>query len=224
MSMKRIGFQRKMSMKLEEAGLGMLADASTHAKCRESKPRAVAGVSELQRDGVFRGRASRGLRLDSGGSDRAGVWAAGQEGAWADPRLCREGDGEESVANDAADPELPGYGKGGCKSLSAAQVRRPIHRSGRSAAGGSGPGSRTVERAGNALHSTARVEAVWPAVLRATGGDLGSAPVQSASQRGIPQTRGGVRADASPGGLDRGAAAARPARATPATASPCRPR
>src|SRR5690242_6482855 len=100
MSMKRIGFQHKMSMKMEEADLGMRADASTHAECRESKPRADAGVSELQRDRVFRGRASRSLRLDRGGPDRAGVWAAGEEGAWTDPRLCRESDGEESVAND----------------------------------------------------------------------------------------------------------------------------
>src|SRR5437868_4223163 len=106
--------------------VGMRADASAHAECREFKPRADAGVSELQRNRIFRGRAGGDLRLDRAGFDRAGVWAAEEEGARANTGLCGEGDGDECVANDPADPRLPGYRKGGGESLPAAQVSQHL--------------------------------------------------------------------------------------------------
>src|SRR5437867_7569536 len=187
MSMKREWITMQDEHENGGGEVGMQADASAHAECRESKPRADAGVSELQRDRIFRRSASGSLRMDRAGLDCAGVWAPGKEGARADPRLCRESDGEEHFANDPADPELPGYRKGGGESLPAAQVRQHLHRGGRGAAGGGGSGTPTVERAGHVLHSAARVEAVWSDSVRAAGGDLGGASVQSAAQRGVPQ-------------------------------------
>ena len=64
-----------------EGGVGMLAYADTHGKCRESKSKEDPGVFGLQpRDRVYGGRARGDLRLGRAGAGSAGVWEAEEEG------------------------------------------------------------------------------------------------------------------------------------------------
>ena len=66
-----------------------------------------------------------------------------------------------SGADGAADPDVPGDGRGAAAAVPATRVHSQVHRCGHRAAGGSGPYPRTAERAGHALHSESRVPAVW---------------------------------------------------------------
>src|ERR1019366_5501418 len=117
-----------------------------------------------------------------------------------------QGDRLEPTPDHAVDPQVPRRRSGGSGDLPAAAFPGEIHESGRGAAGGSGPCAWLAERAGNGAHYAARTPTVRQGRVCASGGNLRGASVQSAGQRGVPQTGGEMGADASQCHQHRGAA------------------
>src|SRR5450759_2246669 len=78
-------------------------------------------------------------------------------------------------------------------------------------AGSGGSCPRAVERAGDVLHSAARVRAVWQGGICASGADLGVSSVQSAQRSAVPQAGRRIPAHAAHSGIHRGTPQAGPA-------------
>src|SRR2546428_6809735 len=106
-------------------------------------------------------KGSEGIEFT--GQSRAEVYRwterilARQEAARSDPQLCEQGNRAESAADHAADPELRGDRKSGGQAVPAAPVSEQVYRAGCGAAGRGGWGAPTLERAGDAAHSEARI-------------------------------------------------------------------
>src|SRR5260370_39757141 len=84
-----------------------------------------------------------------------GVLGAGQEATRSDPSLCREGDGTERAASNAADPEIPADRDSGAGAVPAATISGKVRGPGQHPVGGGGPGARMAKRAGHTTHSQA---------------------------------------------------------------------
>jgi hypothetical protein len=189
-------------------------DASRNAERREAERGSDPGVSRTQPGaGVHRSEPEGGVSLGAVGAGRPRVRRAREEGAWRDPRPDCESDGAEFGAGHAAGADVPGHGDGGAEAVPAAAFPAALYGGGHCDAGRGGPGTRRVERAGDTLHSAARVRRIRQAGVRAPGEDLGVASVQLAPQCSLSPAGSGVRGDATNGGVDRRKAQAGPARA-----------
>src|ERR1700680_3128271 len=189
------------------------SDASAHAEWRESEPRGNPRVSRGERGNRVEGWWTvGGVRVDGASPGGAVIRPAGQKGTRGDASLGGENDGTEHVANDLLDPGVPGHRECARKAVPAARVSRAVQGCRCYAAGGTGPGARTVERAGNAQHSAASLREIRRAGISAAVEDFRGALIQPAQQDALPQTGCRVGADATGGGVDRGTAQAGPAR------------
>ena len=163
--------------------------ARTHAECREPEPRTNPGVPAVEpEDRVCGVPKGGGLQLGRTHVGGARVRKFGQDGARADPCLRGEGNGVERLADDPADPGVPGYGEGVGKALPAPPICQPVHGFGHRPVGGSGPCPRALERAGDTVHSATRVRTVRPNGICPAGADLSGAPVHPAPQCAVPQS------------------------------------
>ena len=144
-------------------GVGMARPgASAHAECREPKPGTDSGVSQVQPAHRVCGLwAEREIRLDRARAGGAELRRAGPAGARCGASLCGKSDGDERVANDAINPGVSRPRGGEGSTLPTPPLPDAVHPRGHRAAGGSGPGARAVERAGDVPHPAARIRAVW---------------------------------------------------------------
>lgn len=187
--------------------------ASAHVECREPEPGTDPGVSQVEpRDRVCGVRTEGEIPLGGGRAEGAGLRQVEQRGARCSASLRGESDGDEHVADDAINPRVSRSRGGEDGTVPTAPLQDAVHARGHRAAGGSGPGARAVERARYAPHSAARIRAIWEQAVRAAGQDQRGASVQLASQRVLPQSGCGVRADGAHGDGHRRAAPAGPAR------------
>src|ERR1019366_7670028 len=187
-------------------------DANTYAERRIADLGADPGVPQGQRDHrVPRPEPGRIVRLGGTSLGGPGVCHAGKEAARNGSSLHRQGDRLEPTPDHAVDPQVPRRRSGGSGELPAAALPGEIQEAGGGAAGGSGPCAWLAERAGNGAHYAARTPTVRQGRVCASGGNLRGASVQSAGQRGVPQTGGEMGADASQCHQHRGAAQTRAA-------------
>src|ERR1019366_219641 len=183
--------------------------ANTHAERREADSATDQRIFEGQRGNQLYGREQGGgVRLGAGRTGGPGIRQPEQEEAGIDPSLCREGNGAERAAGNATHPAVSRDRDGRVTDRAAAAVSEEIHGPGHHAFGRGGPGARMAERAGNAMYSAAGVRTVRQAAVRAAGGDLQRASVQSAPKPGLSQGGGKVRAHASEPGVNRRATSA----------------
>jgi hypothetical protein len=189
--------------------------ASAYEECREPEPRTDPGVSQVEPgDRVCRVWTSREVCVGGGGAEGAELRQVEQAGARCSASVRGKSDGDKHVADDAINPRVSRSRHGAGSAVPTASVWRTVYGRGHRSAGRSGPGARAIERPGHAPHSSARVRAVWEQAVRAAGQDQCGASVQLASQRALPQSGGGVGADAAHGDRHWRAAQARPARTT----------
>src|SRR5579875_3302466 len=175
--------------------VGMLRlGAGVHAECREPESRANTGIPAVEPQDRICGLPTGGsLRVGRAHFGSARIRKFGQDRARTDSYLRGEGNGVERLANDPADPEVPGYGRGAGATVPAAPICESVHGSGHRPVGGGRPRPRALERAGDTMHFAARVRTVWAKGVCPAGADFGGTPVQPASQRAIPQSSSGVR-------------------------------
>src|SRR5579885_2342821 len=172
-------------------------DESVPAERRTSHAGADPRISQRQPSHRICGpEPSRAIRVCTAGAGGSGVRnRREQEAARDDSRLLEQGDRAELAATDAADSPVPAGRNGAGQAVPAASLSGQVPAPGCGVVGRGGSGSRLAQWASYGVYSQARGGAVRQSRVRAPGGDLGSASIQYAAQRRLPETGGGVETD-----------------------------
>src|ERR1051325_722696 len=167
MSMKLAKWRGRVPMqneheKRKNRGGGGGPGASVYAECREPQPGTDPRLSQIERTDRFRGVwAGREIRLGRVCAATAELRRVEQAGPGRSARLFGKSDGDERGADDAIDTGVSRQRGGEGCAVPTALLQRVVHSRGHHAAGGSGPGARAVEGAGDAPPLSLATRAVW---------------------------------------------------------------
>ena len=188
-------------------------DANSHGQRGRSHRVPDSGVPQGQSGNRFyRAKQSRSVPVHPAISGGAGIRVQGQEAARSGAGVPRQNYRLERATDDATHSPVPARRRRRGRGVPPAAVSDQVHQPGCGAAGGSRPGARLAERAGDGAHPRTGVRAVRQGRVCAPGGAFGVAPVQPEGERALPQAGGAVEADATERHTDRGAAQTRSAR------------
>src|SRR6266852_2364045 len=187
-------------------------DANADARPPRVEPREDPRVpAERSRIRVSSRKPAGAVWLDSGHPGGAGVLSPEEEGARVGPRLPEPGDPVGPGSSDPLDPAVPARWHAPRPIQNTPLFCHHLH-AGRCGAGGRNrPPASTSERPGDAVPVRAGLETIWRSPVRASGPDLGVAPLQPPAPRRVPAPMYPVRQHPASAGKYRRTAAARSA-------------